>query len=229
MAPEARRAAIVAATRPLVQRQGTAVTTRQIAAAAGIAEGTIFRVFPDKESVVEAVVADAFDPAPALRELAAVDRSLPLRERLTEGVTVLQRRMAEVFGLLNALGWARTPPREGHPSPPRPSGAQNPTEINDAFRAAVIDLVGPDACRLRVPPTEFAHVLRLLVFSGTHPLIADGRELDAEQIVSIMLDGLASPGHVTDSAETVRLLASAPRQGMSGRSPSCPTDASDRR
>jgi AcrR family transcriptional regulator len=224
--PDERRAHILAVTIPLLVERGHAVTTRQIAEAAGIAEGTIFRVFPDKESVVEAVVADAFDPAPALRELAAVDRTLPLRERLIAGVTVLQRRMAEVFGLLNALGWARTPPREGRPSPPE---GQNPSEINDAFRAAVIDLVGPDACRLRVPPAEFAHVLRLLVFSGTHPLIADSRQLDAQEIVSILLDGLALPGHVTDSADSVRLLASAARQGTTGRSPSFPADASDRR
>ena len=48
--PSERRAEIVAATLPLLLAHGAAVTTRQIAEAAGIAEGTIFRVFPDKES-----------------------------------------------------------------------------------------------------------------------------------------------------------------------------------
>ncbi|WP_433558466.1 TetR/AcrR family transcriptional regulator [Pseudonocardia xinjiangensis] len=193
MAPDDRRAAIVAATLPLVLRHGYAVTTRQIAQAAGIAEGTIFRVFPDKESVVQAVVADAFDPAPTLRDLAAVDRTLPLRERLTAVVTVLQRRLTDVFGLLNALGWTGPPHREGRAAGPAPPGRANPTEINERFRAAVVDLVGPDACRLRVPAAELAHVLRLLVFSGTHPLIADGRQLSAEQIVTVLLDGLSAP------------------------------------
>jgi AcrR family transcriptional regulator len=193
MAPDDRRAAIVAATLPLVLRHGYAVTTRQIAQAAGIAEGTIFRVFPDKESVVQAVVADAFDPAPTLRDLAAVDRALPLRERLTAAVTVLQRRLTDVFGLLNALGWTGPPHREGRAAGPGPPGRANPPEINERFRAAVVDLVGPDACRLRVPAAELAHVLRLLVFSGTHPLIADGRQLSAEQIVTVLLDGLSAP------------------------------------
>jgi AcrR family transcriptional regulator len=193
MAPDARRAAIIAATVPLVLRHGTAVTTRQIAQAAGIAEGTIFRVFPDKESVVQAVVAEAFDPAPTLRELAAVDHALPLRERLTAAVTVLQRRLAGVFGLLNALGWTGPPDRKGQAAARHPPGAANPTEINDAFRAAIVDLVGPDERRLRVPATELAHVLRLLVFSGTHPLIADGHQLEPEQIVAVLLDGLAVP------------------------------------
>jgi AcrR family transcriptional regulator len=194
MAPDDRRAAIVAATLPLVLRHGYAVTTRQIAQAAEIAEGTIFRVFPDKESVVQAVVAEAFDPAPTLRDLAAVDRALPLRERLTAAVTMLQRRLTDVFGLLNALGWTGPPNREGRAAAPQhPPGRANPTEINERFRAAVADLVGPDECRLRVPATELAHVLRLLVFSGTHPLIADGRQLSAEQIVTVLLDGLSAP------------------------------------
>jgi AcrR family transcriptional regulator len=203
MAPDARRAAIIAATLPLVLRHGAAVTTRQIAQAAGIAEGTIFRVFPDKESVVQAVVAEAFDPTPTLRELAVVDRELPLRERLTAAVTVLQDRLAGVFGLLNALGWTGPPDREGRlAAARRPPGAANqPTEINNAFRAAIVDLVGPDECRLRVPATELAHVLRLLVFSGTHPLIADGHQLEPEQIVAILLDGLAAALPIPDTEE----------------------------
>jgi AcrR family transcriptional regulator len=200
MAPDARRAAIIAATLPLVLRHGAVVTTRQIAQAAGIAEGTIFRVFPDKESVVQAVVAEAFDPAPTLRELAAVNRELPFRERLTAAVTVLQRRLAGVFGLLNALGW--TGPPEGRPAAARhPPATANPTEINDAFRAAIVELVGPDECRLRVPATQLAHVLRLLVFSGTHPMIANGHQLEPEQIVAILLDGLAAPLPAPDTEE----------------------------
>jgi AcrR family transcriptional regulator len=184
MAPEERRAAILAATVPLVRRHGTAVTTRQIAEAAGVAEGTLFRVFPDKESLVRAAIAQAFDPEASLRELAAIDRGLPLRARLTEAVVVFQRRLSEVFGLLSALGWPG-PPDEEHRAPA--------TQINEAYRAAVVDLVGPDAAALRVPAAELAHVLRLLVFSSTHPMISQGKELSAEEIVALLLDGLLAP------------------------------------
>jgi AcrR family transcriptional regulator len=186
MAPAERRTAIIDAARPLVMRHGSGVTTRQIAEAAGIAEGTIFRVFPDKDSVVQAVVAEVFDPEPTLRELAAVDRGLPLRERLTNATDVLQRRLSQVFGLLDALGWIRPPEPDEH----RP---QPPAAINDAFRAAMVDIVGADELSLRVPATELAHVLRLLIFSATHPMISDGRPLTPEQIVTILLDGLARP------------------------------------
>ena len=86
MPPAERREALINATLPLVLWHGPGVTTRQIAEAADVAEGTIFRVFPDKEALMRAVLAEAFDPEPTLRELAAVDRAQPLRSRLTAGV-----------------------------------------------------------------------------------------------------------------------------------------------
>ena len=50
MSPDDRRRAIVAALVPLIVERGGEVSTREIAQAAGIAEGTIFRVFADKRS-----------------------------------------------------------------------------------------------------------------------------------------------------------------------------------
>lgn len=187
--PDERRAALVAATLPLVLQHGTAVSTRQIADAAGVAEGTIFRVFASKDELVAEAVAHAFDPSPAVAELEAVDPAGSLEGRLVAATEILQRRLRHVFHLLAALRLSRPPEDDARRHQP-----QDDVPAHAPLLAAVAALVEPDRARLRVPPAEVARLLRLLTFAGTHPHITDGQPLSADQIVTLLLDGVRSGG-----------------------------------
>jgi AcrR family transcriptional regulator len=71
MPADDRRAMLIDAALPLLARHGQAVTTAEVARAAGVAEGTLFRVFPDKDSLIDACLERAMAPAPTLRAVRA--------------------------------------------------------------------------------------------------------------------------------------------------------------
>jgi AcrR family transcriptional regulator len=183
--PDERRAALVAATLPLVTRYGMKVTTRQIAEAAGVAEGTIFRAFGSKDALIEAAMQAAFDPAPMLEELEGIDASLPLRERIIAGVEVSQVRLRRVFRLFIAMRLVRPPQWKTDPE----TDARRKSD-EERSTAAFIKLIGPDAERFRYSPEEVVRRLRMLTFSATHPMISDGQPMTAEEIVDFALDGV---------------------------------------
>lgn len=93
-----------------MRQRGELPSTREIAEAAGIAEGTLFRAFPTKEELLEEVIAATFCPAPLLRQLDGIDVTLPLRPRLVAVVSALQQRLFDVFELMVGLRLS-APPR----------------------------------------------------------------------------------------------------------------------
>jgi AcrR family transcriptional regulator len=179
MAIDDRRQALIDATLPLLREHGRAVTTKQIAEAAGVAEGTIFRAFESKDDLIRAAVEAGMDMQPFLDDLSAVDGSLEFRARLIELVTRLQARFTGIFALMSALGISGPPRAQKHTE----AGRRRAEEI-------MVALVEPDADLITCTPAELVHMLRLFTFSGTHPHLSDGRRLTPEQIVDTLLDGV---------------------------------------
>lgn len=189
MTAENRRASIIEATVPLLRSKGRRVSTKEIARAAGIAEGTIFRVFKSKDELVHACVHEALDNTTLLAELHAVDRQLPLRERLAAAVALMQAHLEEVFALMSVLQSSGPPLQRPNATEAARRRRRATAELDDAFVA----LIGDDGGRLRIPVRNFIGYLRMLTLSSVHPML-DGQPATPIELVDVVLEGaLARP------------------------------------
>jgi AcrR family transcriptional regulator len=172
MPAEERRSMIVRAMLPLLLEHGEMVTSRQIAEAAGIAEGTIFRVFADKDALIAAVIDLAFDVGELERSLAAIDANQPFEECLIAAIDVLQRRVIDIWRLVSSVG-TRFHER-----------AHRPMADSDAL-TAMFDV---HRQQLRAEPAVAARLLRALTLSTTHPMLA-GEPMSSADIAELFLHG----------------------------------------
>ena len=183
--PEQRRAALISATSATLRRLGRLASTKEIAEAAGVAEGTIFRVFASKEELIDAAVRASFDPDPFLRQLDAIDPDQPLHDRLVDFVAVMQSRFLGTFELMAAVGMSAPPPQH--------NGHQDDRErwVRE-IGARIERIVGSDVDQLACSPDDLHRYLRLLTFSGSHARLVDGAVLSPSTIVDVILHGVAS-------------------------------------
>ena len=196
MSPDDRRRAIVQAMLPLLVERGDEITTRQIAEAAGIAEGTIFRVFPDKKALMLAAAEEAINPADGAAAWEEAMREIgPLRDKVVVAAQRVLDRMRLTMSVMFAVRRHLGSHEELHHHDKKHFGP--PQFVLDAQAELHRRLTGIfEAHRdeLAVEPEVAAIALRSLIFGASRPELGMTAALSADQIADLLLSGVATRG-----------------------------------
>lgn len=206
--PDERRRAILRAVLPVVRELGGDVSTRALAEAAGVAEGTLFRVFDDKQSLVREAIAAALDPSEFIEELGAIDLDDPVDQRLGAAIRSGLSRMGDLalwMSLVHRLRRAGVGADAPHGDPhehglgPHAGWAQRQQAAQLLVRAQLRRLVEPDAEKFRYPVDTVIVMLEAML-SGAVMQSADRirqglgvRTPDPDLIVDFFLNGALRP------------------------------------
>lgn len=180
MSADERRRMIVQSVLPLLVEHGAGVTSSQIARAAGIGEGTVFRVFKDKDELFATCFAEALKPDQVLDAIAVIDLDQSLDDRLIEAADALSahlQRMGALMAIMHGSGKRPEHRRDGR------------KESMSAMRDAMAELFEPEKDRLRLPPAQSAALFLSLLFSGRIRFSETGDEPTTMELVDVFLNG----------------------------------------
>lgn len=187
MAAADRRRAIVEAVIPLLLEKGSAVTTREMAEAASIAEGTIFRVFPDKTAVIHACIESIMDPEQISGAIDAIPTTDPLPVQLEAVARILVERSERVGALIGVLRSTGS-----HDAGP-PSGARRyVSDANTAILGALTELFEQSSDQIRVSPRQAAIAFLGFVFATAHPLVAPEEKPSVSASIDVVMNGIGA-------------------------------------
>jgi AcrR family transcriptional regulator len=184
MKPEQRREMIIRTALPLIAEHGTAVTTAQIARAAGIGEATVFRAFTDKDELLDACVVEALRTEHVLSEIAAVPLEQPLSARLAEAADAMDaylERMGAVIGALHATGRAG---RGRHGGGETADAGLDRDAAQRQTLEAVAELFEPERASLRLTPEQLASMFLGMLFARSR-----GTASTMDEFLDVFLHG----------------------------------------
>ena len=180
--PAERRASLIAATRQLILDHGPEVTTRQVAEAAKVAEGTLFRVFPTRRDLIAATIADHLS-SERLADIFAATLTTTTVDETTEVCLSTAADYVTTFGRFI----------------PRPHRGGDLDEIR--FRILVLwearvcdianwirDRLAPHEAELNIPVKDFAHLVITLAMGYAHGKSPD-TSLTPATLARLALDG----------------------------------------
>jgi AcrR family transcriptional regulator len=179
LAAEERRAMICDAVIPLLLLDGRAVTSKQIAEAAGIAEGTIFRVFKDKDTLIEAAAAHYLNADRLRRDIRSIDPSLPLEVKVRHLLELMLDRFSGMFRMMAVLG---------HNDPRRGSADRR------EFTSILETIFAPNLDELDWSVERISHILRIVAFSAALPQLNQGSEFTLDELTAFVLHGIGRTG-----------------------------------